>query len=73
MKSRKITYCVAEDEPIPVFAASVAALSRDGREIIAKFNTTVLYISPHSTQSEILNLFEYADYNSSAMLLIGNL
>lgn len=32
-----------------------------------------MYISPGSTQTEILNRFAHAEYNAAAMQLTGNL
>ena len=49
MKTEKITYCVAEGETLNIFASSLAALSLRGKTIIAKFQGTVMYISPGST------------------------
>ena len=68
MKTEKITYCVAEGETLNIFASSLAALSLRG-----KFQGTVMYISPGSTQTEILNRFAHAEYNAAAMQLTGNL
>lgn len=73
MKTEKITYCVAEGETLNISASSLAALSLRGKTIIAKFQGTVMYISPGSTQTEILNRFAHAEYNAAAMQLTGNL
>lgn len=73
MKAEKVIYCVAESETLNVFAASLAALSLSGKVLIAKFQGTVMYISPGSSQQEILNHFAHAEYNAAAMQLTGNL
>ncbi len=73
MKTEKITYCVAEGETLNIFASSLAALSLRGKTIIAKFQGTVMYISPGSTQTGILNRFAHPEYNAAAMQLTGNL
>lgn len=73
MKTEKITYCVAEGENLNIFASSLAALSLRGKTIIAKYQNTVLYLFPGSSQTEILNRFAHAEYNADAMRLTGNL
>ncbi len=73
MKTERVIYCVAQDENINIFAASLATLSLAGKSIIAKFGATVMYISPGSIQMEILQMFHHAEYNGAAMQLVGNL
>ena len=73
MRSENVVYCVAEGESLCIFAASLAALSQNGKTIIAKFQGTIMYIAPATPQAEILNRFSRAEYEAPCARLIGNL
>ena len=64
MIAQNVTYCVAKDEPLVIFAYSLAHISASGKMIIANFKNNLILIEPNSAQKDIISMFEQAKQQS---------
>ncbi len=58
MKRENVTYYEAEGENLIIFCSSLAAMTAEGKKIVANFHGKTLVIFGQKTQYEIILMFD---------------